>query len=96
MSKENESTPSEDDLIEEALAMLDQEDEREREQQHKAEGKDEQPQSQDEQLDLASPTLEALESHRRPAQKTACEQCPHSVWFSSPTEVKCYCRVMYL
>ena len=28
--------------------------------------------------------------------KTACEACPNSVWFSSPTEVKCYCRVMYL
>jgi hypothetical protein len=25
-----------------------------------------------------------------------CEQCPNSVWFHSPKEVKCYCRVMYL
>ena len=43
-----------------------------------------------------SPTLDALEEHRRPSQKTVCETCPNSVWFSSPTEVKCYCRVMYL
>ncbi len=43
-----------------------------------------------------SPTLDALEEHRRPSQKTVCESCPNSVWFSSPTEVKCYCRVMYL
>ena len=44
----------------------------------------------------ASPTLSALEATRHPQQKTACETCPNSVWFSSPEEVKCYCRVMYL
>ena len=44
----------------------------------------------------ASPTLGALEASRHPQQKTACETCPNSVWFSSPEEVKCYCRVMYL
>ena len=44
----------------------------------------------------ASPTLAALEASRHPQQKTACETCPNSVWFSSPEEVKCYCRVMYL
>lgn len=43
-----------------------------------------------------SPTLDALEPHRRPQAPTVCETCPNSVWFSSPEEVKCYCRVMYL
>ena len=43
-----------------------------------------------------SPTLGALDSNRRPKVKTVCEACPNSVWFSSPSEVKCYCRVMYL
>lgn len=31
-----------------------------------------------------------------PASQTVCEGCANSVWFSSPTELKCYCRVMYL
>ena len=43
-----------------------------------------------------SPTLDALEKKRRPQPATVCESCPHSVWFTSPTDVKCYCRVMYL
>ena len=43
-----------------------------------------------------SPTLDALEKKRRPRPATVCETCPHSVWFTSPTDVKCYCRVMYL
>src|SRR4051812_31373725 len=43
-----------------------------------------------------SPTLQELEQLRRPKDKTACEDCPNSVWFASPLEVKCYCRVMYL
>lgn len=43
-----------------------------------------------------SPTLQALDETRRPSQKTVCERCPHSVWFASPEEVKCYCRVMFL
>jgi hypothetical protein len=45
---------------------------------------------------VASPTLAALEVRRRPKEKTVCETCPNSVWFTSPVEVKCYCRVMYL
>lgn len=40
--------------------------------------------------------LEELDPSRRPLQRTVCEICPNSVWFSSPTEVKCYCRVLYL
>ena len=43
-----------------------------------------------------SPTLEKLDSARRPKPGTLCEVCPNSVWFTSPKEVKCYCRVMYL
>ena len=43
-----------------------------------------------------SPTLDGLAESRRPKAKTACETCPNSVWFASPTEVKCYCRVMFL
>jgi hypothetical protein len=43
-----------------------------------------------------SPTLKALEQIRHPKHKTACATCPNSVWFASPLEVKCYCRVMYL
>lgn len=44
----------------------------------------------------SSPTLEALDESRRPKARTACEHCPNSVWFSTPAEVKCYCRVMFL
>lgn len=47
-------------------------------------------------ISSTSPTLSALDENRRPSQKTVCERCPHSVWFASPEEVKCYCRVMYL
>lgn len=43
-----------------------------------------------------SPTLAALDRARRPKIKTACETCPNSMWFSSPQEVKCYCKVMHL
>jgi hypothetical protein len=43
-----------------------------------------------------SPTLEALPESRRPSEKTACETCRNSVWFSSKDLVQCYCRVMYL
>ena len=44
----------------------------------------------------ASPTLDALDESRRPKASTVCEECPNSVWFASPAEVKCYCRVMFL
>ena len=47
-------------------------------------------------IQSTSPTLDALDSTRHPKAKTACETCPNSVWFSSPAEVKCYCRVMFL
>ena len=51
---------------------------------------------QEPQPSLASPTLAALDESRRPKARTVCESCPNSVWFSSPAEVKCYCRVMFL
>ena len=44
----------------------------------------------------ASPTLAQLEERRRPQPKTVCEGCPNSVWFASPSELTCYCRVMFL
>ena len=40
--------------------------------------------------------LQELDASRRPKARTVCERCPNSVWFSSPKEVKCYCRVMFL
>lgn len=40
--------------------------------------------------------LQELDESRRPKARTVCERCPNSVWFSSPKEVKCYCRVMFL
>lgn len=50
-----------------------------------------------EQTDLQqSPTLLALDKSRQPKVKTACETCPNSMWFSSPEEVKCYCRIMHM
>jgi hypothetical protein len=46
--------------------------------------------------EVASPTLQQLEASRRPKVSTVCETCRNSVWFTTPAEVKCYCRVMYL
>ena len=46
--------------------------------------------------EAASPTLAQLEPNRRPKTKTVCETCRNSMWFSTPQEVKCYCRVMFL
>ena len=47
-------------------------------------------------MPCGSPTLDALDASRRPQARTVCETCPNSVWFASPAEVKCYCRVMFL
>lgn len=43
-----------------------------------------------------SPTLSALDKARQPKITTACETCPNAIWFSSPEEVKCYCRIMHM
>lgn len=45
---------------------------------------------------VQSPTLSALDKARQPKITTACETCPNAIWFSSPEEVKCYCRIMHL
>lgn len=47
-------------------------------------------------MSTGSPTLDALDKNRRPKASTVCEHCPNSVWFASPRELKCYCRVMFL
>jgi hypothetical protein len=77
----NQQAATEGDLIEAAMAVLDQ------------------PLPEHCQSDFPpsiSPTLARLAADRRPKAKTACEACPNSVWFTSPNEVKCYCRVMFL
>jgi len=43
-----------------------------------------------------SPTLAALDESRRPKVEVVCATCPNSMWFSTPKEVACYCRVMFL
>lgn len=50
----------------------------------------------DEAIPHPSQTLGALDESRHPKAKTVCEACPNSVWFASPAELKCYCRVMFL
>lgn len=46
-----------------------------------------------------APTLQIIPAHRRPQRgypyiETACETCPISLWFASPTDLKCMCRAM--
>jgi len=61
-----------------------------------AETLEQQPVVATEAASTGSPTLDALDESRRPKASTVCERCPNSVWFASPAEVKCYCRVMFL
>ena len=99
MSEQDEH-PSEDALIDAALAALDQDPlstttlpgpgPRPVEVSHQ-EGRAWTPPAT-----TASPTLDALDASRRPKAGTVCEHCPNSVWFASPAEVTCYCRVMFL
>nr|AAL25253.1 TraH [Legionella pneumophila] len=49
-----------------------------------------------ERSEAQSPTLSALDKARQPKITTACETCPNAIWFSSPEEVKCYCRIMHM
>lgn len=49
-----------------------------------------------EKSETQSPTLSALDKARQPKITTACETCPNAIWFSSPEEVKCYCRIMHM
>ena len=84
--------PTEDELLEAALAAVDQPLPQSPEP-PEPDSLEPTPPQPDE---PASPTLAALDESRRPKAKTVCEDCPNSVWFSSPAEVKCYCRVMFL
>ena len=43
-----------------------------------------------------SPTLSALDEKRRPDPMPVCGACPHSTWFASAQELKCYCRMMHV
>ena len=42
-----------------------------------------------------SPTLQRIGARRRPEPSTHCEVCPASLWFATPSEVRCFCRVMH-
>ena len=79
---------TEDKLITEAMAILDQEPPQT---QILAEQKAKNPA-----IPLPSQTLASLDETRHPKAVTVCEHCSNSVWFASPVELKCYCRVMYL
>ena len=82
-----------DDLIEAAMATLQQP----QAAQQSAPAPNRQPEYNSSSIPTApSHTLETLEPRRRPQPATICEGCPNSVWFTSPSELKCYCRVMYL
>ena len=92
---------TEDELIDAAMAAFDQEPLPETTLPEQELSPDEAAARQQEEAEApppmsASPTLDALAESRRPKVKTACEDCPNSVWFASPAEVKCYCRVMFL
>ena len=82
------NTTTEDKLISEAMAILDHERSQAK---TPAEQIPENPATS-----VTSPTLASLDETRHPKAGTICEHCPGSVWFASPVELKCYCRVMYL
>lgn len=100
--EEQENQMNNDDLIEAALAALDQPLPTTTELEPMSEGSEQegagepQQELQDWSDHPSSPTLAELDESRRPIEKTVCENCPHAVWFASPAEVKCYCRVMFL
>ena len=83
-----------DDLIEAAIAAVQQP--QAAQQAAQAPGRQPQNNSNTSTPTAPSHTLETLEPRRRPQPATICEGCPNSVWFTSPSELKCYCRVMYL
>lgn len=43
----------------------------------------------------SSPVLQALEAKYRPQPSPACETCPLSMWFTTQTVLKCYCKQMH-
>ena len=40
------------------------------------------------------PVVQALSAEHRPS--TVCTRCDSSLWFRSPTDLRCYCQVMHL
>lgn len=88
---------TEDDILEAALAGIDAPQPEDLEPQDMPEPSDLDDQDPPTPAELPlSPALQALEESRRPSVRTVCMTCPNSVWFTSPEEVKCYCRVMFL
>ena len=47
-------------------------------------------------LSYVSPTMQRLPKSRRPSPSTLCEACPASVWYVTPKQMRCFCRVMHL
>ena len=91
----NPNPPRQHDLLDAVLSALDQ-----RLPEPKPQGSKDRPTPNKHRSDIPpsapSLTLAGLDKSRRPQAGTVCETCPNSVWFASPVEVKCYCRVMYL
>lgn len=96
MTDPTHNNPTEGEQIDAALALLSQEPlptttlPDPAPSPHQAAGESPKP------LSSGSPTLAALGKSRRPSPEVVCGTCPNSVWFASPKEVKCYCRVMFL
>lgn len=47
-------------------------------------------------LQAGSRTLAGLDEARRPRPEIACGVCPNSVWFATTSDLRCYCRVMFV
>ena len=47
-------------------------------------------------LDEGSPTLRRLEPSRRPPHEVVCATCPQAMWHVNHSEVRSYCRVMFM
>lgn len=45
---------------------------------------------------IGSVTVSRLDPERRPNPSTVCQICPASLWFTTPKEVKCFCRIMHV
>ena len=43
-----------------------------------------------------SPTVAGLEPERRPKPSPICASCPHSLWFASANDLRCFCRLMHV
>jgi len=47
-------------------------------------------------VQAGSRTLAGLDETRLPKPEIACGTCPNSVWFATPNDLHCYCRVMFV